>query len=89
MSLSKDVKAKIVAENARAANDTGSAEVQIALLSARIDGLQPHFAKNPKDNHGHRGLMKLVSQRRSMLDYLKRRDEQRYKALIAKLGLRR
>ena len=65
MSLSKDVKAKIVAENARAANDTGSAEVQIALLSARIDGLQPHFAKNPKDNHGHRGLMKLVSQRRS------------------------
>ena len=53
MSLSKDVKAKIVAENARAANDTGSAEVQIALLSARIDGLQPHFAKNPKDNHGH------------------------------------
>ena len=89
MSLSKDVKAKIVAENARAANDTGSAEVQIALLSARIDGLQPHFAKNPKDYHGHRGLMKLVSQRRSMLDYLKRKDEQRYKALIAKLGLRR
>ena len=89
MSLSKDVKAKIVAENARAANDTGSAEVQIALLSARIDGLQPHFATNPKDNHGHRGLMKLVAQRRSMLGYLKRKDEQRYKALIAKLGLRR
>jgi small subunit ribosomal protein S15 len=69
--------------------DTGSPEVQVALLTARINHLTPHFKANKKDHHGRRGLLRMVSQRRKLLDYLKRKDVQRYAALIAKLGLRR
>jgi len=89
MSLNAEIKAQIVAEHARGTNDTGSAEVQVALLTAQINHLQGHFSVHKKDHHGRRGLLRMVSQRRKMLDYLKRKDEQRYKALIAKLGLRR
>lgn len=80
---------KIIAENARGANDTGSPEVQVALLSARIAQLTEHFKIHKKDHHSRRGLLQLVNQRRSLLDYLKRKDIERYKALIEKLGLRR
>ena len=89
MSLSVEDTARIVSEHQRAANDTGSPEVQVALLSARIDYLSTHFADHKKDHHSRRGLLKLVNQRRRLLDYLKRKDDDRYKALIAKLGLRR
>lgn len=89
MTLSVEDTAKIVSEHQRAANDTGSPEVQIALLSARIQYLTPHFADHKKDHHSRRGLLKLVNQRRRLLDYLKRKDDARYKALIAKLGIRR
>ena len=89
MTLSVEDTAKIVSEHQRAANDTGSPEVQVALLSARIQYLMPHFADHKKDHHSRRGLLKLVNQRRRLLDYLKRKDDARYKALIAKLGIRR
>lgn len=89
MSLNAEIKASIVADNARAANDTGSPEVQVALLTAQINHLQGHFKEHSKDHHGRRGLLRMVSQRRKLLDYLKRKDVQRYAALIAKLGLRR
>jgi small subunit ribosomal protein S15 len=89
MTLSVEDTAKIVSEHQRAANDTGSPEVQVALLSARIQYLTPHFADHKKDHHSRRGLLKLVNQRRRLLDYLKRKDDARYKALIAKLGIRR
>ena len=82
-------KAKIVAEFGRNPQDTGYPEVQIALLSARIADLQPHFEAHKKDHHSRRGLLQLVNRRRSLLDYLKRKDNERYKALIEKLGLRR
>ena len=82
-------KAKIVAEFGRNPQDTGYPEVQIALLSARIADLQPHFEAHKKDHHSRRGLLKLVNRRRSLLDYLHRKDGERYKALIEKLGLRR
>ncbi len=82
-------KAEIVKANARGANDTGSPEVQIALLTARINELTPHFKTHLKDHHGRRGLLKLVNQRKSLLAYLKDRDADRYTALIAKLGLRK
>ncbi|MEX8521091.1 MAG: 30S ribosomal protein S15 [Leptothrix sp. (in: b-proteobacteria)] len=81
--------AEIVAGNARAAGDTGSPEVQVALLTARINHLTPHFKANMKDHHGRRGLLKMVSRRRKLLDYLKSRDADRYTALIQKLGLRK
>jgi small subunit ribosomal protein S15 len=82
-------KTDIVAANARAAGDTGSPEVQVALLTARINHLTPHFKANAKDHHGRRGLLKMVSRRRKLLDYLKAKDADRYTALIAKLGLRK
>ena len=81
--------AQVVAQNARAANDTGSPEVQVALLTARINELTPHFKTHAKDHHGRRGLLRMVSRRRKLLDYLKSRDLNRYSALIAKLGLRK
>ncbi|SET30762.1 30S ribosomal protein S15 [Thorsellia anophelis] len=89
MSLTAEVKAQIVAEYGRDANDTGSTEVQIALLTARINDLQSHFSDHKKDHHGRRGLLRMVAQRRSLLDYLKGKSVPRYTALIARLGLRR
>jgi len=79
----------VIKDNARGANDTGSPEVQVAILSERIANLTEHFKTHAKDNHSRRGLLKLVSQRRRLLDYLKKKDEARYDALIQKLGLRR
>jgi len=81
--------AEVVAANARAANDTGSPEVQVALLTARINELTPHFKTHAKDHHGRRGLLRMVNQRKSLLKYLKNKDVTRYAALIAKLGLRK
>jgi len=89
MTLATAQKADIVKANARAANDTGSPEVQVALLTARINELTPHFKQHLKDHHGRRGLLKLVNQRKRLLAYLKDRDADRYTALIAKLGLRK
>ena len=80
---------KVIADNARGANDTGSTEVQVALRTARIEHLSGHFKTHKKDHHSRRGLLQLVNRRRSLLDYLKRKDNERYKALIEKLGLRR
>ena len=80
---------KIIADNARGANDTGSPEVQVALLTGRIEQLTEHFKTHKKDHHSRRGLLQLVNRRRSLLDYLKRKDNERYKALIETLGLRR
>ena len=82
-------KAKVVGENARAPKDTGSPEVQVGLLTARINELMPHFKEHAKDHHGRRGLLRMVSRRRKLLDYLKSKDAGRYTALIAKLGLRK
>ena len=82
-------KAEIIKANARAASDTGSPEVQVALLTARINELTPHFKTHQKDHHGRRGLLKLVNQRKRLLAYLKDRDADRYTALITKLGLRK
>ncbi len=87
--ISKENKAGVVKDNARAANDTGSPEVQVAILTARINELTPHFKTHHKDHHGRRGLLKLVSRRRKLLDYLKSKDSDRYVALIQKLGLRK
>ena len=89
MPLSTEQKTDIIAKHARANADTGSAEVQVALLSARISGLTNHFAHNKKDHHSRRGLLKMVNQRRKLLDYLKKKDLKRYQDLIADLGLRR
>ena len=89
MSLNAEQTGKIIADHARAANDTGSPEVQVALLSARIEQLAPHFASHNKDHHSRRGLLKLVNQRRRLLAYLKAKDNERYKTLIERLGLRR
>ena len=82
-------KAEVVKANARSANDTGSPEVQVAILSYRINHLTDHFKDHKKDNHSRRGLLKMVSQRRRLLDYLKSRDEARYQAIIKELDLRR
>ena len=82
-------KADIVAAHARGTADTGSPEVQVALLTARINALTPHFKLHAKDHHGRRGLLKMVNARKSLLAYLKRTDSGRYTALIAKLGLRK
>ncbi len=82
-------KAKVVGENARAPKDTGSPEVQVGLLTARINELMPHFKEHAKDHHGRRGLLRMVSRRRKLLDYLKSKEAGRYTALIAKLGLRK
>lgn len=89
MTLSVEQKQGVVSKHARGNKDTGSPEVQVALLSARISDLSGHFEKHAKDHHSRRGLLKLVNQRRSLLDYLKRKDEGRYAKLIAELGLRR
>jgi len=89
MSIDKTQRAGIVADNARGTGDTGSPEVQVALLTARINDLTPHFKTHLKDHHGRRGLLKMVSRRRKLLDYLKSTTPDRYTALIAKLGLRK
>ena len=89
MSIADLNKADIIAANARGTADTGSPEVQVALLTARINALTPHFKANLKDHHGRRGLLRMVSRRRKLLDYLKAKDAGRYVALIAKLGLRK
>ena len=89
MSLNVEAKAKIVAEYGRCENDSGSPEVQVALLTAQINHLQGHFSEHKKDHHSRRGLLRMVSQRRKLLDYLKRKDVARYTQLIASLGLRR
>jgi small subunit ribosomal protein S15 len=89
MSLQTEQKAEIVKANARGAADTGSPEVQVALLTARINELTPHFKTHAKDHHGRRGLLKLVNQRKRLLSYLKDKDADRYTALIQKLGLRK
>ncbi|QGM81238.1 30S ribosomal protein S15 [Otariodibacter oris] len=89
MSLSLEAKAKIVAEFGRDEKDTGSSEVQIALLTAQINHLQGHFAEHKKDHHSRRGLLRMVSRRRKLLDYLKRTDLAKYSETIARLGLRR
>jgi len=87
--ISKETKQAIIAEYARSEGDTGSPEVQIAILTARIKEITEHMKENPKDFHSNRGLLKLVGQRRGLLDYLKKKDIERYRALITKLGLRK
>ena len=89
MSLSTDEKNKVIAEYAIKDGDTGSPEVQVALLTARINGLADHFDGNHKDHHSRRGLLKMVGQRRNLLKYLKGEDFGRYRNLIERLGLRR
>ncbi len=89
MSLSSEQKSEIVAEYQRSTADTGSAEVQVALLSARINDLSEHFSGHKKDNHSRRGLLRMVNSRRKLLDYLKETDQGRYQELISRLGLRR
>src|SRR5690606_23462643 len=89
MSITADRKAELIRTHARGEADTGSAEVQVAILSERIANLTEHFKTHKKDNHSRRGLLKLVSQRRSLLDHLKKSDAGRYQAIIERLGLRR
>ncbi len=89
MSLTAEQKQQVVKEHQLSEGDTGSPEVQVALLTARIQDLQGHFAEHKKDHHSRRGLLKLVNQRRSLLDYVKKKDVQRYRDLIQRLGLRR
>lgn len=89
MALNSEQKSGIVADYQRGSSDTGSAEVQVALLSARIDDLSPHFAGHKKDHHSRRGLLRMVNKRRKLLDYLKTIDLSRYQELIKRLGLRR
>ena len=87
--ITKEKKTAIMEEYARKAGDTGSPEVQIAVLTARITELTEHLKANPKDHHSRRGLLKMVGQRRNMLNYLKEKDIERYRTLIARLGLRK
>lgn len=89
MSLTKEVKAEIVEKHGRGPADTGSAEVQVALLTRRINDLTEHLRTHPKDHYSRRGLLKLVGQRRRQLAYLNKRDVTRYRAILAKLGLRK
>ena len=89
MSLSAEQKAQIVKDYARETSDTGSPEVQVALLSARINDLSDHFKTHIHDHHSRQGLLQMVSQRRKLLDYLKNTDVQRYRDLISRLGLRK
>ena len=89
MSITPERKSALIKENATKANDTGSPEVQIAILTERINDLTEHFKTHRKDNHSRRGLLKRVSQRRQLLDYVKRKNEQRYQTIIDKLGIRR
>ncbi|MBO7374214.1 MAG: 30S ribosomal protein S15 [Lachnospiraceae bacterium] len=87
--ISKEKKQSVIAQYARSEGDTGSPEVQIAVLTARIQELTEHMKQNPKDFHSNRGLLKMVGQRRGLLNYLKNTDIERYRALIEKLGLRK
>lgn len=89
MSVADINKSEVIQQFARGTNDTGSPEVQVALLTARINELTPHFKANMKDHHSRRGLLRMVSRRRRLLDYLKANDADRYRALIEKLGLRK
>lgn len=89
MALAKQDKATIMAEHARGEGDTGSPEVQVAVLSRRIADLTEHLKTHPKDHHSRRGLLMMVGRRRRLLEYLKREDVERYRSLIGKLGLRR
>ena len=89
MSVDAATKTKIIKDNARDKNDTGSPEVQVAILTERIRNLTEHFKANHKDNHSRRGLLQMVNKRRSLLAYLKKKDVERYNALIQKLGLRK
>jgi small subunit ribosomal protein S15 len=89
MSITAEEKAQLIKKFARTDGDTGSPEVQVAILTHRINYLTGHFKEHKKDNHSRRGLLKMVSQRRRLLDYVKSRDEGRYNALITELGLRR
>jgi small subunit ribosomal protein S15 len=89
MSITAERKQKLIEEYANTKSDTGSPEVQVAILTERITNLTEHFKTHNKDNHSRRGLLKLVSQRRRLLDYVKSRDEERYKKLIGSLGIRR
>ena len=89
MSITAERKNEVVAEHARKEGDTGSPEVQVAILTDRINTLTAHFKAHHKDNHSRRGLLMMVNKRRSLLDYLKKKDEARYQAIIAKLGLRK
>ncbi|WP_257254778.1 MULTISPECIES: 30S ribosomal protein S15 [unclassified Endozoicomonas] len=89
MALTAKKKAEIIKEFGRSEGDSGSPEVQVALLTANIEGLQGHFKANHKDHHSRRGLIRMVNQRRNMLNYLKGKDVERYRSLIERLGLRR
>ena len=89
MTMTADDKRQIIEEHGRGPNDTGSPEVQVALLTARIKQLTGHFTEHKQDHHSRRGLVRMVSSRRKLLDYLKKKDLDRYRALIQKLGLRR
>jgi small subunit ribosomal protein S15 len=89
MSITAEDKQKLIKEHARGSDDTGSPEVQVAILTSRIQTLTEHFKTPAKDNHSRRGLLMMVNKRRSLLDYLKREDASRYSDLIAKLGLRK
>ena len=89
MSITAERKAALIRDYALTAGDTGSPEVQVAILTERITNLTGHFKSHVKDNHSRRGLLKMVSQRRTLLDYVKKNDEARYKSLIERLGIRR
>jgi small subunit ribosomal protein S15 len=89
MSIAAERKSALIADYAKKMGDTGSPEVQVAILTERINNLTEHFKSHVNDNHSRRGLLKMVSQRRSLLNYLKGKDEPRYKALIERLGIRR
>ena len=89
MSITAEEKARVIKDFATKSGDTGSPEVQVAILTSRISTLTEHFKTHKKDNHGRRGLLKLVAQRRKLLDYVKRKDEARYQDLIQRLGIRR
>ena len=87
--ITKEQKSQIIAEYGRCEGDTGSPEVQVAILTARINDLTDHFKANPEDHHSRRGLLKMVGQRRGLLAYLKEKDIERYRSLIERLGLRK
>ena len=89
MSITAEKKQELIKEHARGEGDTGSPEVQVAILTSRIQTLTDHFKTHAKDNHSRRGLLMLVNKRRTLLDYLRRKDETRYSGMIAKLGLRK
>ena len=89
MSITAERKAEVIKDHGRGKDDTGSPEVQVAILTSRIQTLTDHFKTHAKDNHSRRGLLMMVNKRRSLLDYLRREDEDRYTGLIAKLGLRK